>query len=127
MRAKHLSLLVLMSLFLVNVSAFSFTKTISNSEQKIKISIEKLNVRLDPSLDSSVIKIIVKGTILEPLQKKGEWYHIEFFDEESGFNLTGYIHQSGVIPIKDDSEIEKTKKEKVASDQILEPSRIISR
>lgn len=104
MSARYrLFLVVFILILLVNISAFSFTKTSLNSEQKVRISVEKLDVRFNPSSDAPVIKTISKGTILEPIQKVGEWHQIELFDKESGFNLTGYVHQSGVILVVDEA------------------------
>jgi len=76
------------------------------SEWKLKISVEKANIRLEPDIKSPVVSTALKGTILESYEKVGEWFRVVLGPDEKGFTVIGYIHLSDVDIIR-----EKTTKE----------------
>ncbi len=69
-------------------------------EIKIKVSVDKTNVRLDPDASSPVIAVVPAGLIIQPIKKIDEWYFVELPPNEKGDVIAGYIHQNEVEEIK---------------------------
>lgn len=103
MRLKScLKSLIVICLFPVVIYALKS----DTSEWKLKISVEKSDIRLKPDLNSPVESTVVKGTILESHEKVEEWFRVVIGPDEKGFVVIGYIHSSDVEIIS-----EKTTKE----------------
>ncbi|HEY0455269.1 MAG TPA: SH3 domain-containing protein [Verrucomicrobiae bacterium] len=49
------------------------------------VTVKKLNLRNGPSENFSVVGRIAKGTVVKPIETKGEWLKIEAPDDASGF------------------------------------------
>lgn len=67
---------------------------------EVKVVVVDAVVRLKPDPQSLVISEIPPGAVLKVKGKRGKWYHVELPAEESGFVVTGYIHQNSVEVIK---------------------------
>jgi hypothetical protein len=65
----------------------------------LKVVVNRANVRMNPDMQSEVIAVIQSGTLLEAVDKTGEWYHVNLPTEEGATPLAGYIHQSLVTPV----------------------------
>lgn len=65
-------------------------------QMKVRIIVDKANVRLEPDPDSKIITSVPMGAILVVSFQKGEWYMAELPKNESGITITGYLHMSDV-------------------------------
>lgn len=101
-RKGHFFILLVICLLPLNIIALNS----NSSEWKLKISVEKANIRLEPDIKSPVVSTALKGTILESYEKVGEWFRVVLGPDEKGFTVIGYIHLSDVDIIR-----EKTTKE----------------
>jgi len=63
---------------------------------KLKVVADLANIRLQPAIDSPLIRQIGKNEILEALDQQGEWFRVIFL-KDSGEATTGYVHESLVI------------------------------
>lgn len=63
---------------------------------KIRVIVETGNIRLKPSLDSTVIKGVPIGSELMVQAKEGEWFLVKLPPDQNGFEITGYVHESVV-------------------------------
>lgn len=61
---------------------------------KVRVIVETGNVRLKPSLDSTVIKTVPIGSELMVQSKEGEWFLVKLPPDQNGFEITGYVHES---------------------------------
>ncbi len=61
---------------------------------KIRVIVETGNIRLKPSLDSTVIKGVPIGSELMVQSKEGEWFLVKLPPDQNGFEITGYVHES---------------------------------
>jgi opacity protein-like surface antigen len=66
---------------------------------KVSIKARMANIRLMPSLKSTVINQVPSGVELETLAKTGNWYRVNLPPNEDGFVLSGYVHHSIVEEI----------------------------
>lgn len=98
----HLKSLLVVCLFPLTIYALNSDTT----EWKLKISVEKANIRLEPNVESPVVSTVLKGTILDSYEKVGEWFRVVVGPDEKGFSIIGFIHSSDVDIIE-----EKTTKE----------------
>ncbi|MFQ6082673.1 MAG: SH3 domain-containing protein [Candidatus Aminicenantia bacterium] len=79
----------------------------NGAELKLRMTVEKANIRLKPSLDSVVIGTAPLGAILESDEQIGEWFRVNLPPDEKGFVVTGYIHSSVVEVITEKPVEEK--------------------
>ena len=67
-----------------------------SSEWKLRVSVEKANIRYEPDLKSPVVTTAAKETILESFEKKGQWFKVIIMSGQEGFVSIGYILSSDV-------------------------------
>jgi opacity protein-like surface antigen len=94
---KRKGLIFLIGIFLLNLVILTHA-----SDLKIKVIVDKANVRLKPSLDSIIIGEIKKDDVFEVVKKIEEWYLINLPADEKGFVVSGYVHQSVVEEIREE-------------------------
>jgi hypothetical protein len=101
-------LLVLFSSLLISGSA--------GSDVELKVKANSAKVRLLASPESQEIGTVSKGEIFKAEKKEGEWYFITFKNKVTGFNNSGYIHESDVEIVVKEQVVTKPpiKKEKEA-------------
>lgn len=71
------------------------------SEWKLRISVDKANIRLEPDAESPVASTALKGTSLDSYEKVGEWFRVVIGPDEKGFLVIGYIHSGDVEIIEE--------------------------
>ncbi|MFW6128840.1 MAG: OmpW family outer membrane protein [Candidatus Aminicenantaceae bacterium] len=71
---------------------------------KIRVAVDKANVRLKANLSSQTIGQVSSGTVFKVKKKTGDWYLISLPPDENGFVLSGYIHNSVVEEIGAEQE-----------------------
>jgi len=74
---------------------------------KLRITVEKANIRLKPTTESVVIFQAPLGAILNAEEKIGEWYRVNLPPDERGVVVSGYIHQSIVEVLEEIKEVPK--------------------
>ena len=72
----------------------------------IRVVVENANVRLEPNIQSEIIKKAPIGSVFDVENKKGEWYEIKFLSK-IGSTLIGYIHEMFVDVISGPPVIKK--------------------
>jgi hypothetical protein len=85
-------------------------------EQQLRVIGSEANVRLEPSTQSKVIKLMPLGAVLKTTKKEGTWYLVEL-PGENGLKILGYIHQS-TVQIVDIPKVENTIKEPTRNENI---------
>jgi hypothetical protein len=70
--------------------------TAEAAEIKVKITVEKAQIRLKPSFESTVVEEAPIGAVLKSDGKDGEWFIVMLPPDEKGFTITGYVHESQV-------------------------------
>ncbi|MBN1272970.1 MAG: SH3 domain-containing protein [Candidatus Aminicenantes bacterium] len=75
---------------------------------RIRITVERANIRLNPSLESPVIGTASAGMVFEIQGKIESWYRISLPPDEKGIVISGYIHSSiiEVLPEERKTEVE---------------------
>lgn len=91
-----------------------FLSPLLPQENKLLVVAERTGVYLDPDINSPIIDIVGKGTILNLLatEKIQElWYYVSFYSEERFINVSGFIHASSVEMVYEIPEIIEEEKE----------------
>ncbi|MFX1514250.1 MAG: SH3 domain-containing protein [Promethearchaeota archaeon] len=83
-------------LFILIFFSLSLASTVLSTEMRVKVKVEKAKIRFEPSSESEVLSNVKNGEILEAEEKLGDWYKVTFTLKESGFTLSGYIHESNI-------------------------------
>jgi len=73
------------------------------ADLKIKVIVRSANIRLKPSLDSPVIGKGLSGQVFTVIKKIGEWYSINLPPDKEGIVLSGFVHQSVVQEMVEDT------------------------
>ncbi|MFQ6082129.1 MAG: SH3 domain-containing protein [Candidatus Aminicenantia bacterium] len=81
------------------VLLFSAVLIIQAADIKIRVVVDKANVRLKPDLGSVIVGKASIGQVFEVIEKEGEWYLINLPPDEQGFVVAGYVHRSVVEEI----------------------------
>jgi hypothetical protein len=63
---------------------------------KLRVIVEKANIRLKPDLGSIIIVTIPMGAVIEADERIGEWFKVSLPPDEKGIIITGYVHSSMV-------------------------------
>ncbi len=90
---KLKEIIVYSGIFLVLIMA-AHTLHAQYAGAKIRVIVETGNIRLKPSLDSTVIKSVPIGSELMVQAKEGEWFLVTLPPDQNGFEITGYVHES---------------------------------
>jgi len=70
-------------------------------EWKLKVSVEKANIRFEANMESPVALEVLKGTILESYEREGKWFRVVMGPDEIGYSVIGYIHIGDVEVIEE--------------------------
>jgi opacity protein-like surface antigen len=80
-----------MSRHLIAVAALAALLAASEAgAQTLVVTGDHVNLRAAPSLTSRIVATLAKGTIVETIEKAGDWYHVKTV--ASG--LDGYVHRT---------------------------------
>ena len=74
---------------------------------KLRVVADQANIRLDPDISSIIIRQVPKGTILNATEKKEDWFAVRLTTKQ-GAVVSGYVHESLVLPIDPLPEEKKT-------------------
>ena len=91
-----------------------FLSPLLPQENKLLVVAGRTGVYLDSDINSPIIDMVGKGTILNLLatEKIQElWYYVSFYSEERFINVSGFIHASSVEMVYEIPEIIKEEKE----------------
>jgi hypothetical protein len=122
--------LILKKVFLFFVIfSLMFSILVLGADLKLRVIAKKANVRLTPSLNSDTLSQVPLGAILDSEGKTGEWYKVNLPADESGFVVSGYLHESTVEVIKESKKsqkIEKIKPQKFTKQSARKPAQFAS-
>jgi len=102
---KNLSRLSLFILLLLII-----TEIILAAELKVKVTAQQADIMLRPDVNSKIIAKVTFGTVLESDLKEGKWYRVNLRPDESGFVISGYIHENMVEVVEEIKEAPKEEK-----------------
>lgn len=106
---KKTSLMVF--LFFVSFM-LAFADSPDGAPVKLKVIVKAANIRLRPDIKSTAIRVVTEGTILESEGKEGGWYKVTAPSETEGLFISGYIHGSLVMVLKEvEEEVKAVPKE----------------
>lgn len=95
---------------------------------RVRVIVERANIRLRPDIKSPVIAKAPIGTVLESEGKEGRWYKVNLPPDESGFVVSGYIHENIVEVVEEikevlkEEKVEEEKQPEVITPVIKEPA-----
>ncbi len=114
-------------LYIVWTGVFLFLSASSipafSQEPKLKVVTEVANIRSQPDIGSSILYQAEKNSLLEYLDRSGEWFKIRFQPEE-GEPLTGYVHESLVVelfPLPDEKEQKEDPRQETPPEKEIPP------
>jgi DNA-binding beta-propeller fold protein YncE len=81
---------IILLLNVIFLFAFSQEETSVNSV-KVKVIVDSATVKVTPEIDGETLARIPLNTILEVVEKQGEWYEVSF--EKEGIQISGFIHE----------------------------------
>lgn len=84
------------------------------SPVKVKVIVDSATVKVTPEIDGETLARIPLNTILEALEKQGEWYKVSF--DRDGLQITGFIHEMLVREMSD---------EEIEAEEISSPSETV--
>ena len=102
LKSPRITSLVVLLFFVSFMLAFADSP--DGASVKLKVIVKAANIRLRPDVKSSVIRVITEGMILESEGKEGGWYKVTAPSETEGLFISGYIHESLVIVLKEVEE-----------------------
>jgi len=110
-------------LILLLMASILFLTTIAEGAKiKLRVNVESANIRLKPTIESTVISKAPLGAILESEEKVGSWYKVNLPPDESGFVVSGYIHESIVEVVGEIEEVPtKEKAEEERPPEVIKP------
>lgn len=97
-----------------------------DSPPKVKVVAEQANIRIEPDIGSAIIFQAPQGTLLEAIQKVGEWYEVKFITDQ-GHISQGYVHESLVIEVGKPVVEEKPpppEQEEIITEEIVEQEEV---
>lgn len=84
-----------------SIALLIFPQLSKAEKTKIRVIVEKANIRLKPDLGSPIISSVPLGAVLEAEKRIGEWFKVNLPPDEKGFVVTGYVHLSMVEVIEE--------------------------
>jgi outer membrane protein W len=72
--------------------------------ERVRVVAEEANIRKEPNLNSDILAVIKKGTLLPVYKILGEWYEVLVRFEGSDDFIHGFIHASMVDVIPEDNK-----------------------
>ena len=72
---------------------------------KVKVIVDSATVKVTPEINGETLARIPLNTILEAVEKQGEWY--EVFFEREGIQISGFIHEMLVREMSEDEIAEE--------------------
>lgn len=69
----------------------------AQEKKMLKVNVQAANVRIEPDMNSALVKQVKLGTLLESRLKIGDWYEVVVTDDE-GTAISGYI-SSNVVDV----------------------------
>jgi opacity protein-like surface antigen len=76
----------------------------------LKVKVQAANVRTEPNTNSTIIRAVPLGTLLESDQKSGDWYRIAI-DDGKGNQVTGWIYAK-IVDVVGGGEAEQPQPER---------------
>ncbi len=62
-----------------------------NPPFKLRVIVDSATVKVSPEIDGETLARIPLNTVLDAVEKQGEWYKVTF--EKEGLRITGFVHE----------------------------------
>ena len=94
--------------WIILLTAVIFLPAFSQEENpvKVKVIVDSATVKVKPEIDGETLARIPLNTILEAMEKQGEWYKVSF--DKEGLEITGFIHEMLVREMSEDELAEES-------------------
>lgn len=94
--------------WIILLMAVVFLPAISQEENpvKVKVIVDSATVKVTPEIDGETLARIPLNTLLDAMEKQGEWYKVTF--DKEGLKITGFIHEMLVRAMSEDELAEAT-------------------
>jgi DNA-binding beta-propeller fold protein YncE len=91
---------------IILISSFLFLPALPQEENaaKVKVIADGATVKVTPEIDGDTLARISLNTVLEVMEKQGEWYKVSF--DKEGLRITGFIHEMLVREMSEDEMAE---------------------
>ena len=73
---------------------------------KVKVIVDSATVKVTPEIDGETLARIPLHTILEAVEKQGEWYKVSF--DKEGLQIAGFIHEMLVREMSEEEVAEES-------------------
>jgi len=90
--------------------AFAFSIYVEGADLKVRVTVNTANIRLKPSLESTIIGKARRGEIFKAIKKIQDWYEISLPPTEKRISASGYVHRSVVEEIVEEAPPQKAVK-----------------
>ena len=67
--------------------------------QRLHLVTKRLRVRAGPSTDAPVVGILVPNDLIQEIERRGHWLHVEYFDYSEGIPETAWLYKRYVVPV----------------------------
>jgi hypothetical protein len=92
-------------IILLTSVCFLFAFSQDENPVKVKVIVDSATVKITPEINGDTLARIPLNTILDAMEKQGEWYKV-LFDKE-GLQITGFIHEMLVREMSEDEVAEE--------------------
>ncbi len=87
-----------------------FEELETTENKNFYVATKHVNLRLEPSTNSEVIYILSPNMLVEVMEKKGNWFSVQFFDYIEGRLKKGWAYGEHLTPASEDNENESSVK-----------------
>ncbi len=86
---------------LLSFGLMSSAHPVKAGDVKIRVITPDAPLRLEAKVTSPVVSKIPFGSVLTAETKSGEWYRVNLPPDESGYVLSGFIHQGDILVLEE--------------------------
>lgn len=112
---KHLSFSIV--LFLITLLLFTSITRAAAPQSKVKVVKNRINILAKAERESKVLMQVDQGTLLEVIERNGEWYRVVLPVKNTSTDKTGsgygFVHQSMVEEVREENKAQVKKKDKL--------------
>ncbi len=107
-RENQIRLLVLFVIYFT-----VFPGLVHTAQDKLRVTAETAAVRVNPDIESQIITLMMKGEVLDSIDKTDGWFKVSVLLKEQNIRVDGYIHSSFVTALKLDSQKKEPEEKRI--------------
>jgi opacity protein-like surface antigen len=103
------------TIFMIIFMFLLFLSSLLSQENKLQVTAARAYIYADPSIDSSIVETVVKGTVLNqisPGKIQFVWYRVSYYSKKRSNVIIGYIQTSSVEIIGGAPQISREERQK---------------